>query len=100
EALECVPFNSPSVDWIGQARQRVNDRIEIGRDVQAIHLEVVSGVADDEDLLGRVHSREAIEKAGCAYAAGQSNDHNPVIRIPECFTLWERLRAISNCTVF
>ena len=50
-------LQAPSSQRIGSAGERVNDRIEIGRDVKAVELLVVAGVDDyaKARLAGRAH---------------------------------------------
>ncbi len=47
---------APAEFAVGQAGQRIGDRIDIGRDRQAEMLEIVAGVDDDQQVLGR-HDR-------------------------------------------
>ena len=87
ETLKRIAFNTPSLSRIRQARERIDNRVQIGRDVQTVHLHVITRVADDADFFGWMHSPQAIEKAGRSHAAGKSDNHKPVMRIPQCFTL-------------
>src|SRR5882672_3905410 len=66
--------------------------------MQAVDLSVIGRVAHNENLR-RIHdARHAVQEARRAHAAGQRDDHfpRPVIRRPECFTLWRMLSAINS----
>lgn len=61
---------------VDRAGHRIDHDVDIRGDAQAEHLDVVAGVGDDGDL-GRVHDLDhALEKAGCADAAGKHGNHS------------------------
>ena len=65
--LERVPGlvgAAPAALLVGDARERVEDAVEVGRDVQAEHLDVVADVAYDGDVV-RVDDSET-RRAGTA----------------------------------
>ncbi len=64
---------APAKFAIGQPGQRIGDGIDIGRNRQAEMLEIVAGVDDDQQVLGRHDARQAQSELGAADAAGR--DH-------------------------
>src|SRR5262249_9731605 len=56
------------VDGVGQ---RVDDRVEVGADVQPVEVDVVADVDDGGDQLGRHHLHDAGQEPGGAPPAGQ-----------------------------
>ena len=76
-ALERVPRlvrTAPAALLVGQAGERVEDRVEVGRDVEAEHLDVVADVADDRELARVDHLDEPAQEARAADAARQADD--------------------------
>ncbi len=59
-----------------EAGERVEDGVEVGRDVQAVELVVVAGVDDDGEVVAGDHAGEAAQEAGGADAAGQHRDRS------------------------
>ena len=51
ERLPRLAGAAPAALLVGEPRQRVEDAVEVGRDPQAQHLEVVRDVADDGDVV-------------------------------------------------
>ena len=47
---------TPTEQRVVESRQGVHDRVEIGRDTEAKMLEIIAGVADDQQILGRQHA--------------------------------------------
>ncbi len=70
-----VASDPPTVVRIAQARQRVSDRVDIGRNMEAVNDRVVAGIADDGELSGIDFSGEAFDELGAAGAAGESDEH-------------------------
>ena len=66
---------APAEFAIGQPGQRVRHGIDVGRDRQAEMLEIVAGVDDDEQFLGRHDARQTQREFGAADAAGEGDDH-------------------------
>ena len=58
---------------IGDAAERIQNSVEIGRDVQPKMLEVVAGVYNDRQLVGIEHAIKAKRELGAADAAAQRN---------------------------
>ena len=74
ERLPRLAGASPAALLVVQPGQRVQHRVEIGRDVQPQHLDVVADVAGDGDV-ARVHGvDEPLHEPRTADAAGE-NDH-------------------------
>ncbi len=63
------PF--PAIDRAGQ---RVDDDVDVRRDVQAEELLVVAGVGDDGEVFLRHDLHDALEKARRANAAGEHRE--------------------------
>ena len=59
--------------------QRVGDGVEVGADVQPVEHDVVAGVDDCRDLLGRHDAEQARQHAGGSDAAGERNDHRATL---------------------
>ncbi len=78
ERLPRLAGPSPATLGVVQAGEAVEDGVEIGRDVQAEHLEVVADVADDRQLARREHVVETRGELGAADAAGEENDVHAV----------------------
>src|SRR4029079_15835837 len=60
---------APAADRAGQARQVVHHGVEVGCDVEAEVLEVVAGVGDHDQPLGRHRARETDRELGAAASA-------------------------------
>src|SRR5262245_61126758 len=99
--MKSVPFESPAAFGIRQPRQCVRDGIQIGRDMQAVHLGVIRRVSDNpvprriDDALLR------LQEPGRADTARQRHDRlthfgRPVMRNPERFTLYRMFSEISR----
>src|SRR5579864_2117677 len=99
ETAEGVATDAPAVFRVGKASERVHHRVEIGRDVQAMYLGIVSGVSDNEKAFGAYDASQSVEKAGGSDATGKRDyafnarafqraapcGSRPVMRKPECF---------------
>ena len=78
ERLPRLAGPPPAALGVVQAGEAVEDGVEIGRDVQAEHLQVVADVADDRQLARREHVVEPRRELGAADAAGEENDLHAV----------------------
>ena len=65
---------SPAACFVVGARERVEDRVEVGRDVQPEHLDVVADVADDGDVRRRRRVDDALHEARAADAAREDDE--------------------------
>ena len=63
ERLPALPGPAPAALRVVEPGEAVEDRVEVGRDVQAEHLEVVADVADDRQLTRRRARRGARRRA-------------------------------------
>ena len=75
--LEGVPRlvgSPPAALGVDEPAERVDEAVEIGRDVEAEDLDVVADVADDRELAGLEDVVEASREARAAAAAGQQDD--------------------------
>src|SRR5207248_6982608 len=64
----------PAALLVPEAGEPVEERVEVRRDVEAVHLEVVAHVRDDGQLAGVDDLRQRLHEAGAADAAGQDGD--------------------------
>ena len=65
---------APASLAVDQARERVQQAVEVGRDVNAEELEVVADVADHGQLVRAEHSGEPAREAGASASARQQDD--------------------------
>src|SRR5262249_57289253 len=74
ERLPGLARAAPALRLVEAAGERVEDRVEVGRDVEPEHLEVVADVAHDRQLarVDRLRDRPCEPRA--AEAAGQDDD--------------------------
>ena len=95
--VEGVVAQAPAalVDAVGEPER---DEVGVGRDVGPVHLDVVGGVDDDDEVLAHDVEQPARELRA-AGAAGQDDDrrphHSPVILIP-AWVLWRTLIEIKS----
>ena len=78
ERLPCLAGPPPAALRVVQAREPVEDGVEVGRNVEAEHLEVVADVADDRELARREHVVQPSRELGATDAAGEKNDLHAV----------------------
>ena len=64
---------APAALRVDETGERVEQAVEIGRDVEAEDLDVVADVADHRELAGREHGCESSGEA-CATAAAREQD--------------------------
>src|SRR6516164_4089833 len=65
---------APPRGGIVDARESVGQRIDIGRDAQSKMLEIVAGVGDHKQFVGRQDAAETKRQFGAADPAGQRHD--------------------------
>ena len=70
---------SPAALVVVDACERVHDRVEVGRDVQAEDLDVVADVADDGDVVRRCDVHDSADEACAADAAGEDGHSHGVV---------------------
>ena len=81
EAAECIherprlAGDAPAGLRIGNARQRVNDCVDVWTDMQTEMLEIVAYVDDDSQFLRRQDTGKSVRKLCAADAAGESAKH-------------------------
>ncbi len=66
---ERLARESPAASLVGEPRQRVHDRVEVGRDVLTPVLEVVSRVDDGRERPRRKRASQAAQQTSAADAA-------------------------------
>jgi hypothetical protein len=71
---ERVALDTPALRRIGQRRQRVEDGVEIGGDVEPEELLVVARIPDDGDVGGVSALRETPKKPGSPHATREDRD--------------------------
>src|SRR5690348_5298086 len=64
----------PAAFLVVQVGKRVENRVEVRRDMEAEHLDVVADVADHGELTGREGGLEAAREAGPADTPGEKGD--------------------------
>src|SRR6185437_9094761 len=69
--LVCTP---PAALLVAQAGERVEQRVEVGRDVEAVHLQVVADVRDHGNVARRDDLGQRLNEARAADAACQNGD--------------------------
>ena len=69
-----VAAHAPALLGVDPAGERVEHRVQVGRDVQPVRLEVVADVADDRDRRRIDHLDQALEEACAADTAGEHRD--------------------------
>ena len=74
ECLPCLTCAAPATLRVVEPSQAVEHGVEVGRDVQPEHLEIVADVADHGQLTGSEHVVETRRELGTADAAGEQND--------------------------
>ena len=67
---------APAGSGIVDARERVGQRVDIGRDVQPKMLEIVAGVGDHEQFFGRQDAAQTERQFRATDAAGQRHDQS------------------------
>src|SRR5262245_20538301 len=65
---------TPAALVVGQIGERVENRVEVGRDVQPEYLEVVADVPDDRQLARLENVLQAAGEARAADTAGEEDD--------------------------
>lgn len=72
EAFVSTP---PLLVRVHEAGQPVSDGVEVGADPQTMHVDVVTHVGDDGDVVTFGYGGESSEKACCSNASGKHDDH-------------------------
>ena len=78
ERLPRLARPPPAALGVVQAGEAVEDGVEVGRDVEPEHLEVVADVADDRQLARPEHVVQPGRELGAADAAREENDIHAV----------------------
>src|SRR6185437_17003959 len=65
---------APAADEIVDSRENIGQRVDVGRDAQSKMLEIIAGVGDYEQLVGRQDEAETERQFGAADPAGQRHD--------------------------
>ena len=69
-----VARDAPAKGRVRHARQRVEHRIEIGADPEPEMLEIVGGIADHRQRMGRQFQVDPLRELGPPNATGESDD--------------------------
>ena len=102
ERVPALAGAAPAALVVDEACERVEQRVEVGRDVQPEDLEVVADVADDGQLTGREDVRETSREAGAAASAREQDDLHAVtarserVRGPRSAAWRSRSAAVST----
>ena len=89
----------PAALVVAESRNRVDDRVEVGRDMEPEHLDVVADVSDDRDVRGRNDVHQAADEPRAANSAGEDCDLHAVTRSSGVSTSCRR-PGRSTSTVF
>jgi len=74
EEMKSLAAHAPAFRGIDDSGERVGDDVQVGRNFQTVHNDVVAGVNDDGEV-ARIHRMgEAEEKLRCADTAGECRD--------------------------
>ena len=65
---------APALGLVENARERVEDRVQVGRDVEARDLEIVAHVPDDRDVTRVERLRQRAREAGASEPACEQRD--------------------------
>ena len=68
----CFAGDAPAGLRIGDARERVNDRVDVWTDMQTEMFEIVADIDDDSQILGRQDTGKSLRELRAADAAGES----------------------------
>ena len=71
---ERVAPDAPAAFGVDQAAERIEQRVDVGADVQPVELHVVADVGDDGQLDAIAQQLEAVRELGAASAAGEERD--------------------------
>src|SRR5581483_10798316 len=71
---------APAGDGIVDAGENVGQRVDIGRDAEAKMLEIIAGVGDHEQPVGRQDAAQTEHQLGAADPAGQRHDQSSAHR--------------------
>src|SRR5262249_31073966 len=66
---------APALLGVAHPRERVHERVEVGRDRKPEMLEIVAGVGDDDQLLRRQDPAQAERELGATDPTGERHDH-------------------------
>ena len=75
QRMEGITLNPPPLVSVMQTGQGVGHDVEIGRDMQAMQVDVIAGVADDDQLLGVHHFHQALQEFRGTDATREHCDH-------------------------
>src|SRR6266540_463703 len=79
EHIPGLTGQAPAALLVGKAGEGVGDRVQVWRDGQAVKAQVVTGIADDEELGGWVDADKAAQEPRRADAAGKRDEHGRVL---------------------
>src|ERR1035438_4896557 len=75
EAPEAVALDAPSALDAELSGKRVEDGVDVGRNVQSPPLDVVGGIHDDGQVIGSNGMLQSLDQFCAARPAGENNDH-------------------------
>src|ERR1041385_1195340 len=74
ERRKRVAAHAPALFSVNAPRERVRDRVQVGRDVQPVQNDIVAGVADDRELFRRGFVRQALDQLRAAGASRENRE--------------------------
>ncbi len=75
KAEESIALYSPAALLAEQSGEDVGDGVEVGGDIKAPPLQIVTGIYDDGEIFGGNDLAEAVHKLGAAGASGEHDNH-------------------------
>src|ERR1035438_117523 len=75
ETTKTIALDAPSALEAELAGKRVEDRVDIGRNVQPPPFDIVTGVDDDGQVVGSNLVMQTLNEFCAASAAGENDDH-------------------------
>ena len=85
-----VVLDAPTFRGIAQTGERIDDCVDVRRDVKAVKDRIIAGVADDRQFGWIDLRRQAFDQFGAAGAAGENDDHETcpgVDGVMECWSV-------------
>ena len=79
--MKSVAAHSPPALSAEKAGERIGDGVDVGRNIKAPPLVVVTGVHDDRKFFGRHNAAKAVHEFRAAGTAREHDDHAAVLGI-------------------
>src|SRR5215469_4746103 len=96
KAEEGIALHAPATLLAQQAGQNIGDGIDVGGNVKPPPFEVVAGVDDESEFVGRDDLAQTINKFGAAGSSGEDHDHAAHLRAYPCSSAASARRFASK----